>query len=63
MKHGFTSGYVYSQNNWIWNIENPHSFHRKPLHSLRVGVWCAVSWQTVVAPIFFTENSQGLPEN
>jgi hypothetical protein len=36
------SGYVNRQNSRIWSAENPHTFCERPLHSLKVGVWCAV---------------------
>jgi hypothetical protein len=49
------SGYVNSQNSRIWSAENPHTFHERPLHSLKVGVWCAVSRWRIVGPTFFGE--------
>jgi hypothetical protein len=49
------SGYVNSQNSKMWRVEHPHTFHEKPLHSLKVGVWCAVSGRRVTGPIFFRE--------
>jgi hypothetical protein len=38
------SGYVSIQTGWTWNAENTPSFHKKSLHSLRVGVWCTDSF-------------------
>jgi hypothetical protein len=35
--------------------ENPHTFHERPLHSVKVGVWCAVSRRMIIGPIFFSE--------
>jgi hypothetical protein len=29
------------------------TFHEKPVHSLEVGVWCAVAWRRVVDSVFF----------
>jgi hypothetical protein len=49
------SGYVNSQNIRIWSAENPHTFHERPLHSLKVGVWCAVSRPRIIGAIFFSE--------
>jgi hypothetical protein len=49
------SGYVCSQNSRIWSAENPHTFHERPLHSLKVGVWCAVCRRRIIGPIFFSE--------
>jgi hypothetical protein len=51
----YLSGYVNSQNSRIWSADNPHTFHERPLHSLKVGVWCAVSWQRIIGPIFFSK--------
>jgi hypothetical protein len=56
MKHGST--YVdtlIANNNRIWSAENPHTFHERPLHSLKVGVWFAVSQRRITGPIFFSE--------
>jgi hypothetical protein len=39
----------------MWSTENLHTFHEKPLHSLKVRVWCAVSQWRVTGPIFFSE--------
>jgi hypothetical protein len=49
------SGYVNSQNSRIWSAENPHTFHERPLYSLKVGVWCAVSRRRIIGPVFFNE--------
>lgn len=49
------SGYVSSQNSRVWASENPHEFVEKPLHSLKVGVWCAMSRRRIIGPIFFTQ--------
>jgi hypothetical protein len=49
------NGYVNSQNSWIWSAENPHSFHERRLHSLKVRVWCAVSRRRIIALICFSE--------
>jgi hypothetical protein len=49
------SGYINSQNSRIWSTENPHTFHERPLHSLKVGVWCAVSRWRIIGPILFSE--------
>lgn len=50
------SGYVNAQNTWHWSSENPHEFWPRPLHDLKIGVWCAVSGNRIVGPIFFEEN-------
>ncbi|KAJ9576583.1 hypothetical protein L9F63_025520 [Diploptera punctata] len=41
------SGYINDQNSRVWARENPHMIHEEPLHSAKIGVWCAIS------PIFF----------
>jgi hypothetical protein len=57
MKHGLTSGAMSTVKTAGYGTLKTLSFHKKPLHSLRVGVWCAVSWQTVVAPFFFSQKT------
>jgi hypothetical protein len=47
------SGYVNSQNSRIWSTENPHVLHETPLHSQKIGVWCAISRRRIVGLIFF----------
>lgn len=54
------SGYVNSQNFRIWNTENPHAFEETPLHSVKVGVWLAVSRRRIIGPIFFQDTINGV---
>jgi hypothetical protein len=49
------SGYVNAQNSRIWDTKNPHVLHQRPLHDIKVGVWCAVSAWRVIGPIFFED--------
>ncbi|KAJ4437880.1 hypothetical protein ANN_13819 [Periplaneta americana] len=49
------SGYVNSQNSRHWAIENPHVIHEAPMHPVKIGVWCAISAQRIVGPIFFNQ--------
>lgn len=49
------SGYVNSQNYRIWSSTNPHVYEQTSLHPQKVGVWCAISPQRVIGPIFFEE--------
>jgi hypothetical protein len=49
------SGCINSQNSRIWSAENLHSFHERPLHSLTIGVWCAVSRRRIIGPVFFSD--------
>ena len=46
------SGYVNSQNTRVWASENPHVFHESSLIPEKVGVWCAISGQRIIGPIF-----------
>ena len=47
------SGHVNSQNTTYLFAEKPHNLHDKPLHDQKMGVWCAVSGNRIVGPIFF----------
>jgi hypothetical protein len=49
------SGYINSQNSSVWSAENPHSLHENPLHSSKIGIWCALSRKQSVRPLFFQE--------
>lgn len=57
MKYGFTLGAMSTVKTARYGTLKILSFHEKPLHTLRFGVWCAVSWQTVAAPIFFSQKT------
>jgi hypothetical protein len=46
---------VNSQNSRFWSSENAHLFHEVPLHSQKIGCWCAISGKRIVGPIFFSE--------
>jgi hypothetical protein len=46
-------GYVNSQNSRIWSLENPHTLHESPLHSQKIGVWCAMSRTRIIEPILW----------
>uniref|UniRef100_A0A0K0E597 Transposable element Tc3 transposase n=1 Tax=Strongyloides stercoralis TaxID=6248 RepID=A0A0K0E597_STRER len=37
----------------IWSVENPRWFEKHPLHSSRVTVWEAISYDKVYGPYFF----------
>jgi len=39
----------------IWASENPNAVHEEPLHSEKIGVWCGMSRQRIIGPIFFEE--------
>jgi hypothetical protein len=39
----YLDGFVNSQNSRQWNNANPHLIIERPLHPLKIGVWCAMS--------------------
>lgn len=45
--------HVNNQNSRNWSTTNPREVHEKPLHSEKVGVWCAISRKRIVRPLFF----------
>ncbi|WP_370716200.1 hypothetical protein [Sphingomonas sp. IW22] len=49
------SGYVNAQNSRHWARNNPYEFVQHPLHSTKIGVWCAISKLKLIGPIFFHE--------
>jgi hypothetical protein len=51
------SGRVNAQNVRIWSDNNPHAVHHVPLHSEKVGVWCALRPRRIIGPIFFHETT------
>lgn len=50
--HFHLNGYVNKQNWRHWGTENPHLAVAKPAHPQRVTVWCAVSSEVIIGPIF-----------
>ena len=48
------SGFVNSQNSRIWATQNPNAICEAPLHSEKIGVWCALSRKRIIGPIFFS---------
>jgi hypothetical protein len=47
------SRHVSAQNVRIWSDDNPHALHQVPLHSEKVGVWCALNPRRIIGLIFF----------
>ena len=47
--------HVNSQNTRVWALENPHVFQESSLYPEKVGVWCAISGQRIIGPVFFEE--------
>ena len=52
MKLTFT--YLAKHNSRIWNDENPRKIQERPLHSLRVTVWCGINASTVIGQCIFS---------
>jgi hypothetical protein len=50
------SGYENSQNNRYWPAENPVLIQKVPLHDIKFGVWCAMSANKIVEPIFYGDH-------
>ena len=50
---------VNKQNCRYWAPTNPRQLHERPLHSLQVVVWCAISAQGITGPYFF-ESDDGV---
>jgi hypothetical protein len=47
--------YINTQNNRYWSSQNPHLIHEILLHTVKVGVWCAVIARSIVEPVFFSK--------
>jgi hypothetical protein len=47
------TGYMKSQNTWIWSKKNPYAAHETPPHPVKIAVWCIVSRRRIAGPIFF----------
>jgi hypothetical protein len=45
--------YINSQTTPIWAAENPQELHQVPLHTQKIGAWCAISRRRFIGPIFF----------
>jgi hypothetical protein len=53
MKHGFILVDTRVHKTHLWASENPRAIHEEPLHSVKIGVWCAVSRVLIVGPVIF----------
>lgn len=51
--HFHLDGYVNVQNCRYWAPENPRELHQRPLHNLKITVWCCISKMGIVRPHFF----------
>ena len=52
-------GYVNKQNYRHWGTEKPFLTIAKPLHPQRITVWCAISSQRIIGPIFLDTTVTG----
>lgn len=48
----YMNGHGTTQNNRRCSTEDPHFLHEIPLHSVTVGVWCALSAKRVTGSVF-----------
>jgi hypothetical protein len=53
------SGYVKRQNRRLWSATNPHEIKDTPLNDRKFGVWCAISRNRIIGPIFSMTLSDG----
>jgi len=53
--HFYLYGTVNRQNFRYWVVDNAHDLHERPLHSLRVTVWCAIAKFGMWGLYFFEE--------
>ena len=54
--HFHLNGYVNKQNYRFWATENPFLAISRPLHPQRVTVWCAMTAEGIIGPIFLTQD-------
>lgn len=55
--HFHLNSMVNQQNCRYWANENPQQVHKRPLHSPKVTVWCAVSQTCIIGPYFFEDDN------
>ena len=51
-------GYVNRQTCRIWGTENPHAYIEKPMHPVRVTVWCGFWSKVIIGPYFFETSKE-----
>jgi hypothetical protein len=56
--HFHISGFVNKQNFRYWSSTNPIELHKRPLHSSKVTLWCAISSFGIIGPYFFEDERE-----
>jgi len=57
--HFWLNGYVNRQNYRIWGTQRPEHVVAKPLHPLKLTVFCAINADGILGPYFFEETING----
>ena len=57
--HFHLNGYVNKQNWRHWGTENPHLAIATPAHPKRITVWCGMTSEVIIGPIFIDGNVTG----
>lgn len=55
--HFWLNGFVNKHNCRIWSENHPKEIHQKPLHPLKLTVWCAFHAGGVIGPFFFFDDA------
>jgi len=58
--HFHLNGMVNKQNFCYWATENPREMHKRPLHSLKVTVWCVMGKTDYITIFFFLSRESGV---
>jgi hypothetical protein len=53
--HFHLSSFVNKQSFRYWSSKNTQRFHKNPLHSAKLAVWCAISSFGILGPYFFED--------
>lgn len=57
--HFWLTGHVNKQNHRFWAKENPRVFETTTMKPQRITVWCAISEEGIVGPVFINQNVNG----
>jgi hypothetical protein len=61
--HCHLNGYVNTHNSIHWGSVKPTEVIQKPLHPIKVTVWCAMSSAGILGPFFYEENGRTVTVN